>query len=51
LQQRSGLGELLRYDYEGMSADRLYQVSDLLWQHRAALEAHLYGAEKRLFAF
>ena len=51
LQQRSGLGELLYYDYEGMSADRLYQASDLLWKHREALEAHLYGAEKTLFQF
>jgi hypothetical protein len=51
LQQRSGLGDLLCYDYEGMSADRLYQASDLLWQHREALEAHLYGAEKALFQF
>lgn len=51
LQQRSGLGELLHYDYEGMSADRLYQASDLLWKHREALEAHLYGAEQSLFQF
>jgi len=51
LQQRSGLGDLLCYDYEGMSADRLYQASDQLWQHRTALEEHLYGAEKTLFQF
>lgn len=51
LQQRSGLGDLFCYDYEGMAADRLYQASDQLWQHRAALEEHLYGAEKTLFQF
>jgi transposase len=51
LQQRSGLGELLNYDYEGMVAERLYQASDLLWKHREALEAHLYGAEQALFRF
>ena len=51
LQQRSGLGELIGYDYEGMAPDRLYQASDLLWRHRAAIEAHLYGAEKTLFQF
>jgi transposase len=51
LQHRSGLSELLGYDYEGMAADRLYQASDLLWKHREALEAHLYGAEQSLFDF
>jgi hypothetical protein len=34
-----------------MAADRLYQASDLLWKHREALEAHLYGAEQALFRF
>jgi transposase len=51
LQRRSGLGELLGYDYEGMAPDRLYQASDLLWKHRDELEAHLYGAEQSLFQF
>lgn len=44
LQQRSGLGELIGYDYEAMGLERLYQASDLLWRHREALQAHLYGA-------
>ena len=51
LQQRSGLGELIGYDYESMGLERLYQASDLLWRHRHALEAHLYGHERRLFGF
>ena len=51
LQQRSGLGELLGYDFEAMGLDRLYQASDQLWQHKAALEHHLYGRERALFAF
>ena len=38
LQQRSGLGELIGYDFEAMGLDRLYQVSDLLWKHQTALE-------------
>lgn len=42
LQNRSGLGELIDYDYEGMGVDRLYQVSDQLWKHKEALEKHLY---------
>jgi len=49
LQQRSGLGELIGYDFEGMGRDRLYQASDLLWKHREALESHLYQQEVNLF--
>ncbi|WP_456379065.1 IS1634 family transposase [Thiolapillus sp.] len=51
LQQDSGLGELLSYDYEAMKADRLYQASDLLWKHKAVLERHLYAQEQALFGF
>jgi transposase len=49
LQHRSGLGELIDYDFEGMGLHRLYQVSDLLWKHREALELHLYQQEVSLF--
>lgn len=51
LQQRSGLGDLINYDFEGMGLDRLYQVSDLLWKHRESLESHLYQQEATLFNF
>ena len=51
LQQRSGLGELIGYDFEGMGLDRLYQVSDQLWKHQHALESHLYTQEASLFGF
>jgi len=51
LQLRSGLGELIGYDFEGMGRDRLYQASDLLWKHREALESHLYQQEMNLFGF
>lgn len=51
LQQVSGLGELLGYDYEAMVAERLYHASDLLWKHKAALETHLYQQERSLFGF
>ena len=51
LQQRSGLGELLGYDFEAMGLDRLYQASDQLWKHKAALEGHLYGRAQGLFGF
>lgn len=51
LQQRSALGELLGYDFEGLSDRRLYEASDLLWKHRQKLEEHLYGAARSLFGF
>lgn len=49
LQQRSGLGELIGYDFEGMGLDRLYQASDQLWKHRKSLESHLFQQETSLF--
>lgn len=51
LQTTSGLGDLIDYDFEGMSLDRLYQASDLLWKHKEAIEAHLYQQERDLFGF
>jgi hypothetical protein len=51
LQQVSGLGELIDYDFEAMEPGRLYQASDRLYQHREALEAHLYSQEQSLFSF
>ena len=51
LQNQSGLGELIGYDFEGMGLDRLYQASDLLWKHREAIETHLYSQERDLFSF
>jgi transposase len=50
LQQRSGLGELLGYDFSALDLMRLYRVSDQLLAHRAALEAHLYHQERDLFS-
>jgi len=50
LQQRSGLGELLDYDFGALDVMRLYRVSDQLLAQRAVLEAHLYGQERDLFA-
>ena len=50
LQQRSGLGELLDYDFGALDLMRLYRVSDQLLAHRAALEAHLYRQERDLFS-
>ncbi len=51
LQTTSGLGELMGVDFEAMGRDSLYQVSDLLWKHREAIETHLYQHERDLFNF
>ncbi len=50
LKERSGLGELINYDYESMKLDRLYQASDILLKHKDALESHLYDRERSLFS-
>jgi len=51
LRERSGLGELLGYDFSATSLSRLYRVSDQLLRHQAALEAHLYAQARERFAF
>lgn len=51
LQQTSGLGDLLDYDFESLPLRRLYEASDNLWKHKDVLEQHLYGEEKALFQF
>ncbi len=49
LQNHSGLGELLGYDFESMSLDRIYQASDVLLNHKEELEQHLYEHHRRYF--
>jgi transposase len=49
LQRRTALGELIRYDYEGLDLNQLYRSADLLLKHRAALETHIFGTARSLF--
>ena len=49
LQQHSGLGELLDYDFECLPLKRLYHASDQLLKHKAVLEAFLFEREQHLF--
>jgi len=51
LQNVTGLGELIDFDYGKTSLYSLYQVSDQLLKHKEAIETHLYNQEKRLFGF
>jgi transposase len=49
LQERSGLGELIDYDFTNLSLYGLYQVSDQLLKKKTAIEEHLYAREHSLF--
>lgn len=49
LQQRSGLGELLGFDFEAMDLSRLYRASDALYKHREALQEHLFAQAQSIF--
>jgi transposase len=49
LQERSGLGELIDYDFNNLSLYGLYQVSDQLLKKKTAIEEHLYDREHSLF--
>ena len=51
LQNVTGLGELIDFDYGKISLYSLYQISDRLFKHKEALESHLYNQEKQLFGF
>jgi len=49
LQEVSGLGDLIDYDFDQCSLARMYRVSDVLLKHKDALEAHLFDRERTLF--
>jgi transposase len=49
LQENSGLGELIDYDFNRLSLDKLYRVSDALLSKKTSLEQFLYEKEKTLF--
>ncbi len=51
LRERSGLGELIDYDFGETSLARLYRASDLLLRHKEELESYVYGKQKSLFRF
>jgi transposase len=50
LKERSGLSELIDYDFNNLSLYGLYQVSDQLLKKKAAIEEHLYTQEHSLFS-
>jgi transposase len=44
--RRSGLGELLDFDFQSTNLDQLYYISDTLFKHKAELEEHLEQAQQ-----
>jgi transposase len=51
LQNKTALGELIGYDYEGMDLQQLYRSADRFLKYKDELEAHLFGSAQRLFGF
>jgi transposase len=51
LQQHSGLGDLIDFDFEAMDLNRLYRASDLLFKHHGALQDHLFAQPQAIFGF
>jgi hypothetical protein len=51
LRQRSGLGELIDYDFEQMSLARAYRASDLLLRHKEQIELFIYNEQRSMFRF
>ncbi len=49
LSRRSGLGELLDFDFETLSLMQMYRASDALMKHREAIERHLFTRALGLF--
>lgn len=51
LQEVSGLGELIDYDFEKINLYKMYKISDQLLKNKESIENHLYLQEKNLFGF
>ncbi len=49
LRRRSGLGELLDFDFETLPLMQMYRASDALMKHREAIERHLFTRALGLF--
>jgi len=48
---RSGMGELLDFNFKKISHNRLYQISDKLLVHKDALEKHLEEVEQKFHGY
>ncbi len=50
LQERSGLGELIDYDFSKLTLYGIYQIADRLLDKKDAIEHHLFDRERSLFS-
>jgi hypothetical protein len=51
LQNVSGLGELIDYDFSKINLYKMYSISDQLLKNKEEIEKYLYLQEKQLFGF
>jgi transposase len=51
LMKRSGLGELMEFDYEALPLMTMYRAADTLWKHSARIEQTLFTRITDLFGF
>ena len=49
LQDHTGLGELIGYDFEKLSLHKIYPIADQLLKNQSAIEKHLYQKERNIF--
>lgn len=48
---RTGLGELLEFDFSKTSLDQLYEISDVLLKHKAELETYLEKTQQTVHGY
>lgn len=51
LTTKSGLGELLGFNYKDTSLDHLYRISDKLFQNKESIEKHLEKAQQNIHGY
>ena len=51
LRHHSGLGELIDFDFNNISLNKLYQISDTLLSHKNSLESHLEMVEENFHGY
>ena len=46
---RTGLGDLLEYDFSDLSNNALYRIADMICDHKQTIENHLHNTETSIF--
>lgn len=50
LQDQTGLGELIDYDFGKINLHKIYPIADQLLKNKAAIEKHLYKKKRNIFS-